>query len=50
VERGVLPPEALGIIDAGSSISSAPGDVKALLSAAGRVLATVCRNEPRLGA
>ncbi len=51
VERDAMPPEALVILDATQSgASTAPRDVDSLLSAAGRVLAAVGRNEPRLGA
>ena len=47
VERNALLPEALVILDA--TQSTAAPDVNSLLSAAGRVLAAVVRNDPRLG-
>jgi hypothetical protein len=47
VEHDALLPEALVILDA--TQSTAPPDINSLLSAAGRVLAAVGRNEPRLG-
>ena len=50
VEHDALPPEALAILDATQSpASGAPRDVGSLLVAAGRVFASVGRNEPRLG-
>jgi hypothetical protein len=51
VDRAVLTPEALEILElAQPNASAAPDDVDKLLSAVGRVLAAVGRNEPRLGA
>jgi hypothetical protein len=50
VERDVLPPEALVLLEAAQpSVSPVPRDVDSLLSAAGRLLAAVGRNEPRFG-
>jgi len=50
VERAALPPETLAILDAiPLSAPAAPNDIEPLLSAAGRVLAVVGRNEPPLG-
>ena len=45
VEAGALPSEALGLVDAAKA---PPADVTPLFAVAGRVLATVRRNEPGL--
>jgi hypothetical protein len=45
VEAGALPSEALGLVEA---VKAPPADVAPLFAVAGRVLATVRRNEPGL--
>jgi len=52
VEREVLSPEALDILDApqASPGTQHPADVAALLSTAGRILTAAASNEPKLRA
>jgi hypothetical protein len=50
VERAALPHEAIEILDAARPDASVtPDEVGGLLSAVGRIIAAVGRNEPRLG-